>query len=120
MLGVCIIAHLLIGGLKRFRDEFRGHLWLEVLNGADAGESPSYWRLDTLYDDQAGVGILGDEPKDFKFQYMSAVYRDFAAGVNLYAIQGSLSLNGQKFSLALRHSHDLTWSVDLNSVVPIR
>ena len=49
-----------------------------------------YWRLNTLYDDQLGVGLLGDQPNDFKFQYVGTVYRDLDAGINQYAIQGSL------------------------------
>ena len=48
-----------------------------------------YWRLDTLYDDQLGVGILGDQPNDFKFQYVGAVYRDLATGHNEYVGQGT-------------------------------
>jgi hypothetical protein len=45
---------------------------------AEDGQSGGYWRLDTLYDDQLGVGILGDQPHDFKFQYVGAVFRNFA------------------------------------------
>lgn len=42
-----------------------------------------YWRLDTLYDYQQGVGVEGDLPHDFKFQYVGIVYRDLQ--VNDYA-----------------------------------
>jgi hypothetical protein len=50
---------------------------------------PGYWRFDTLYDDQFGVGISGDLPNDFKFQYIGAVYRDLETGHNEYAGQGT-------------------------------
>jgi hypothetical protein len=56
---------------------------------AEDGESGGYWRLDTLYDDQLGVGILGDQPNDFKFQYVGVVYRDLNTGRNEYLGQGS-------------------------------
>ncbi|MGD8624907.1 MAG: VCBS repeat-containing protein, partial [Anaerolineae bacterium] len=56
---------------------------------AQDGQSGGYWRLDTLYDDQLGVGILGDQPNDFKFQYVSAVYRDLDTGRNEYLGQGT-------------------------------
>jgi hypothetical protein len=48
-----------------------------------------YWRLDTLYDDQPGVGVLGDQPNDFKFQYVGAVYRDLQTGHEEYVGQGT-------------------------------
>ena len=56
---------------------------------AQDGESGGYWRLNTLYDDQLGVGVLGDQPNDFKFQYVGAVYRDLERGHNEYVGQGS-------------------------------
>jgi hypothetical protein len=56
---------------------------------AEDGESGGYWRLDTLYDDQLGVGLMGDQPNDFKFQYIGAVYRDLASGHNEYLGQGT-------------------------------
>jgi hypothetical protein len=56
---------------------------------AEDGQSGGYWRLDTLYDDQLGVGLLGDQPNDFKFQYVGAVYRDLVSGHNEYVGQGS-------------------------------
>lgn len=56
---------------------------------AEDGESGGYWRLDTLYDDQLGVGVLGDQPNDFKFQYVGVVYRDLETGYNEYLGQGS-------------------------------
>ncbi len=48
-----------------------------------------YWRLDTLYDDQLGVGINGDLPNDFKFQYVGIVYRDVESGYSEYLGHGS-------------------------------
>jgi hypothetical protein len=56
---------------------------------AEDGESGGYWRLDTLYDDQLGVGIQGDQTNDFKFQYVGAVYRDLDTRRNEYLGQGS-------------------------------
>jgi hypothetical protein len=48
-----------------------------------------YWRLDTLYDDQPGVGILGDQPDDFKLQYVGVVFRDLESGFRQYLGQGT-------------------------------
>jgi hypothetical protein len=56
---------------------------------AEDGQSGGYWRLDTLYDDQLGVGVLGDLPNDFKFQYVGAVFRDLASGHSEYLGQGT-------------------------------
>jgi hypothetical protein len=56
---------------------------------AEDGESGGYWRLDTLYDDQLGVGVQGDQVNDFKFQYVGTVYRDLDSGRNEYSGQGS-------------------------------
>ena len=56
---------------------------------AEDGQSGGYWRLDTLYDDQLGVGIQGDQVNDYKFQYVGAVYRDLDTGHNEYVGQGS-------------------------------
>ncbi|MCP4692293.1 MAG: hypothetical protein GY859_29885, partial [Desulfobacterales bacterium] len=56
---------------------------------AEDGQTGGYWRLDTLYDDQLGVGVLGDQPNDFKFQYVGVVYRDLLTGVNEYLGQGA-------------------------------
>ena len=50
---------------------------------------PDYWRLDTQYDNQLGVGILGDQANDFKFQYVGVVFRDLPSGRNEYLGQGS-------------------------------
>jgi hypothetical protein len=52
-------------------------------------ENGGYWRLDTLYDDQLGVGTLGDQPNDFKFQYVGIVYRDLVTGHSEYLGQGT-------------------------------
>jgi hypothetical protein len=56
---------------------------------AEDGQTGGYWRLDTLYDDQLGVGVLGDQPNDFKFQYVGAVYRDLDSGHSEYLGQGT-------------------------------
>jgi hypothetical protein len=48
-----------------------------------------YWRLDTLYDDQPGVGLSGDLPDDFKLQYVGAVFRDLDSGFSQYLGQGT-------------------------------
>ena len=56
---------------------------------AEDGQMGGYWRLDTQYDGQLGVGVLGDQPNDFKFQYVGAVYRDLESGYNEYVGQGS-------------------------------
>ena len=56
---------------------------------AEDGQTGGYWRLDTLYDDQLGVGVQGDQPNDFKFQYVGAVYRDLDSGHNEYLGQGT-------------------------------
>jgi hypothetical protein len=56
---------------------------------SEEGQNGGYWRLDTLYDDQLSVGVLGDQVNDFKFQYIGSVYRDLNAGKNEYLGQGS-------------------------------
>jgi len=56
---------------------------------AEDGQTGGYWRLDTLYDDQLSVGVQGDQPNDFKFQYVGTVYRDLDSGHSEYGGQGS-------------------------------
>jgi hypothetical protein len=56
---------------------------------AEDGHSSGYWRLDSIYDHQLGVGVQGDLPHDFKFQYIGVVYRDLATGHNEYVGQGT-------------------------------
>jgi len=56
---------------------------------AEDGETGGYWRLDTLYDDQLSVGLQGDRPNDFKFQYVGAVFRDLSSGHSEYLGQGT-------------------------------
>ncbi len=56
---------------------------------AEDGQTGGYWRLDTLYDDQLGVGVQGDQPNDFKFQYVGVVYRDLVSGLNEYLGHGA-------------------------------
>lgn len=48
-----------------------------------------YWRFDSMYDNQPGVGLEGDLPNDFKFQFVGAVYRDLQSGLSEYLGQGS-------------------------------
>jgi hypothetical protein len=48
-----------------------------------------YWRFETLYDDQMGVGLLGDLPNDYKFQYIGAVFHDLDSGHREYLGQGT-------------------------------
>ena len=50
---------------------------------------PDYWRLDTQYDNQFGVGTEGDQANDFKFEYVGVVFRDIPSGRNEYLGQGS-------------------------------
>ncbi len=52
-------------------------------------EGSGYWRVDSMYDNQVGVGVQGDLPNDFKFQYVGAVYRDLESGLSEYLGQGS-------------------------------
>jgi len=59
----------------------------EVITEDD--ESGGYWRLNTLYDDQPGIGVLGDQPNDFKFQYVGTVFRDLQSGHSEYGGQGT-------------------------------
>jgi hypothetical protein len=56
---------------------------------AEDGETGGYWRLDTLYDDQLSVGLQGDRPNDFKFQYVGVVFRDLSSGHSEYLGQGT-------------------------------
>ena len=53
------------------------------------GQTGGYWRLDTQYDEQAGVGFLGDQPNDFKLQFVGTVYRDLDSGYNEYGGQAT-------------------------------
>lgn len=49
----------------------------------------AYWRLDTTYDDQLGVGISGDIENDFKLQYLGIVFHDLPSGHSEYLGYGS-------------------------------
>jgi hypothetical protein len=56
---------------------------------AEDSQGSGYWRFDGMYDNQPGVGIDGDRPNDFKFQFVGVVYRDLASGLSEYLGQGS-------------------------------
>ncbi len=56
---------------------------------AEEPQGSGYWRLNSMYDNQPGVGVEGDLPNDFKFQYVGIVYRDILSGINEYLGQGS-------------------------------
>lgn len=56
---------------------------------AEDGHGSGYWRFDSMYDGQPGVGIEGDLPNDFKYQFVGAVYRDLESGLSEYLGQGS-------------------------------
>lgn len=62
---------------------------------SEDGQNGGYWRLDTLYDDQLGVGILGDQPNDFKFEYVGAVFRDTFATLSTGLESGHNEYLGQ-------------------------
>ena len=55
----------------------------------DGLQGSGYWRFDSRYDDQLGVGRDGDLPNDFKFQYAGIVYRDLEYDVEAYLGHGS-------------------------------
>ncbi len=50
----------------------------------------AYWRFSDPYNYQYGQGTLGDEPKDIKFFFNSAVYRYPSKDFNYYGATGSL------------------------------
>jgi hypothetical protein len=56
---------------------------------SEDGNLGLYWRLDTLYDDQPGVGIEGDRVNEFKFQYIGVVFHDVDTGFRQYLGQGT-------------------------------
>ena len=56
---------------------------------AEDSHSSGYWRLDSMYDNQPGVGVEGDLPNDYKFQYIGAVYRDLETDHNEYVGLGT-------------------------------
>ena len=57
--------------------------WLKMAKVVAIGDSTH------LYDDQLGVGTAGDQPNDYKFQYVGVVYRDLVSGQSEYVGQGS-------------------------------
>lgn len=56
---------------------------------SEEAQGSGYWRLNSMYDNQPGVGVEGDLPNDFKFQYVGIVYRDILSGFNEYLGHGS-------------------------------
>ena len=60
----------------------------EIISDDDVGTA--YWRFDEAYGLQPGMGIAGDLPNDFKFQFGGAVFRDSTRSLNRYGIYASL------------------------------
>ena len=60
----------------------------EIISDDDNGTA--YWRFGELYGLQPGMGVAGDQPGDFKFQFGGAVYRDAVHAVQGYGIYASL------------------------------
>ncbi len=52
----------------------------------------AYWQFGDPYNLQLGNGPEGDLPGDIKLQYGGLVYRDTEAGINQYAIYGSMTV----------------------------
>ncbi len=63
----------------------------EMLSDDDNGTA--YWRYGELYGLQPGLGVQGDLPGDFKFQFGGAVFRDDVHGLRAYAGYASLWLH---------------------------
>lgn len=59
---------------------------------ASGGVQRAYWQFEDPYNAQLGNGGAGDLPDDIKLQYGGIVYRDTEAGVNQYAIYGSMAV----------------------------
>jgi len=71
------------GGVQRPGERVR-----EIISDDDIGTG--YWRFEEVYGLQPGMGIAGDLPNDFKFQFGGAVFRDTTRSLNRYGIYGSL------------------------------
>ena len=71
------------GGVQRPGERVR-----EIISDDDIGTA--YWRFGEVYGLQPGMGMAGDLPNDFKFQFGGAVFRDATRGLNRYGIYGSL------------------------------
>jgi hypothetical protein len=56
---------------------------------AEDRQGSGYWRLDSMYDNQPSVGVEGDLPNDFKYQFVGVVYRDLESGLSEYLGQAS-------------------------------
>jgi hypothetical protein len=71
------------GGIERPGERVR-----EIISDDDNGTG--YWRFGELYGLQPGMGVAGDLPNDFKFQFGGAVFRDGVHAVQGYGIYASL------------------------------
>ena len=60
----------------------------EIIGDDDIGTA--YWRFGESYGLQPGMGVEGDLPNDFKFQFGGAVFRDTTRSLNRYGIYASL------------------------------
>ncbi|MCJ7622502.1 MAG: hypothetical protein MUO76_03290 [Anaerolineaceae bacterium] len=60
----------------------------EIVSTDDLGTG--YWRFEENYHLQPGLGVGGELPNDFKFQFGGAVYRDPANDILEYAIYNTL------------------------------
>ena len=71
------------GGVERSGERVR-----EIISDDDVGTG--YWRFQEMYALQPGMGVAGDLPNDFKFQFGGAVFRDTTRDLSRYGIYGSL------------------------------
>jgi hypothetical protein len=73
-----------------YRSVQRPLVRVRELVGEESGIAGYYWRFNSAYGGQRGVGTHGDLPNDFKFQFGGLVVRGSAVGSPQYAIYGSL------------------------------
>jgi hypothetical protein len=71
------------GGIQRPGERVR-----EIISDDDVGTG--YWRFIEMYALQPGMGVEGDLPNDFKFQFGGVVFRDTTRDLSRYGIYGSL------------------------------
>jgi hypothetical protein len=71
------------GGVQRPGERVR-----EIISDDDVGTG--YWRFIEMYALQPGMGVEGDLPNDFKFQFGGVVFRDTTRDLSRYGIYGSL------------------------------